>query len=393
MCNQVMSDVPGVAAILACLLIERWAARAPSIRRDLATGLAIGLSTYLRTITVLLLPAIAIARWCARQRGPGEAREAFFPWLARRLLPLAGVVVLAALPWAVRNASHPSESPVDQNYIYSYGTGMWHVDVGDPSSPRLPISEVLGRVPRRSSQILSLLGTRMDDSAGRSDELARAEDASAAGGSADSSITPARVAGALIACLALVTLARNRRASEWMLFLMLGVIAIYFGFQDRLVLPIFVLAVPAALEALVWIASLRFGATAPRLAACVLVLAVGAHDFGPRDDWPKIQAQHLAYTRFASEVEAQLPPDARAAALVGWHYSVYLNRPVYSLMFAIRRSGSIGGAESVIDKYGINTVILGPFTGTERELMKYFQQRYASLSRTSLGGMIVRVRP
>jgi hypothetical protein len=389
MCNQVMSDVPGVAAILGSLLIDRWARRAPSIRRDLVLAASIGLATYLRTITILLLPAILIARWFAERRTGHATRGPSAAWIARRVLPLAVGAVLVALPWALRNAAHPPETPVDQNYIYSYGTGMWHADVGDPASPRLPLSVVLERVPKRALQILSLLGTRMRDSTGKSDELARAEEPA---GAVDVSITPARVAGAIIVGLALVTLARHRRASEWMLFLMLGVVAIYFGFQDRLVLPIFVLAIPAALEALVEIAGRRLGAPVCRAGACALVLAFGVHDFAPRAGWTQIEAQHQAYSRFCSEVESQLPSDARLAAPIGWHYSVYLNRPVYSLMFAIRRAGNVGGAESVIDKYGVNTVILAPFTAPERELMKYFQQRYGSVMHTSQGGMIVRVR-
>jgi hypothetical protein len=389
MCNQVMSDVPGVAAILACLLIERWASRTPSIRRDLVLAIAIGLSTYLRTIAILLLPAIAIARWFARPRASEGSREAFAAWLARRVVPFVVGAVLIVLPWSLRNANHPPEAPVDQNFIASYGTGMWHVDGGDPESPRLPLSAVLARVPKRGLQILSLIGTRMSDSTGKADELSRADEPV---GAIDDSITPQRVVGALIIALALVTLARRRRASEWVLFLMLGVVAIYFGFQDRLVLPIFVLAIPAAIEALVAIAGRRFGQTLSRAGACALVVGVGVHDFAPRAGWPQIEAQHRAFTEFCSDVEAQLPSDARVAAPIGWHYSVYLNRPVYSLMFGMRRAGNIGGAEQVIEKYGINTVILAPFTPPERELMKYFEHRYTSVVHTSQGGMIVRVR-
>lgn len=60
--NEIMSDVPGLAAVLACLLVERWASRAPAWRRELALGLAIGLSLHVRSLSALLLPAIVLSR-------------------------------------------------------------------------------------------------------------------------------------------------------------------------------------------------------------------------------------------------------------------------------------------------------------------------------------------
>ena len=61
-CNTVLSDVPGAAALLACLLVARWSERRPSPRRDVVLGLAIGLSAYVRVANLLLVGAIILAR-------------------------------------------------------------------------------------------------------------------------------------------------------------------------------------------------------------------------------------------------------------------------------------------------------------------------------------------
>ena len=68
-CNQVMSDVPGLALALGCLLLERrWRSRAPA--HALVLGLCIGLSALVRTMNLLLLPAILLAAAVLR-RGDG----------------------------------------------------------------------------------------------------------------------------------------------------------------------------------------------------------------------------------------------------------------------------------------------------------------------------------
>ena len=62
LCNQVMSDVPGVALLFACLAVERWARAQPSLRRDLVLAACIGVSLYVRSVIVMLVPAIFVAR-------------------------------------------------------------------------------------------------------------------------------------------------------------------------------------------------------------------------------------------------------------------------------------------------------------------------------------------
>ncbi len=395
MCNQVMSDVPGTALLLACLLVERWTRRAPSWRRDVLLGIAIALAAYMRTINVLLVPAIVgarvLAQWTSARASDAQRFDAraWLRFALTRLAPLALTAWLLLLPWSIRNERNAPPAPVDQNYIYSYSSGMWNVDVGDPSSPHVTLGAVLERVPKRGRQILTQLGSALQQSAGKADDFGRSED------SADSR-APAIVAGAVLLALALGTLLVKRRASELMLFGALAVLSIYFGFQDRLVLPIYVLALPAALEMLALLGArfapggARFASIArARVALAVLVGVLALVSFKPRAGWEQIAATHAAYERFCAEIARALPPDARVAASIGWHDSVYLDRPVYSLLFAMRRSGSASGAERVIDAYGIDTVIIAP---PEKQLLAYFQKRYGNAQLTSDGGALVRVR-
>src|SRR5262245_4388566 len=72
--NQVMSDVPGTALVLAILLLERRAERTPSARNEILLGALIGGASYVRTLCVLCLPAILAARALAHARaGPARA--------------------------------------------------------------------------------------------------------------------------------------------------------------------------------------------------------------------------------------------------------------------------------------------------------------------------------
>jgi len=384
MSNQVMSDVPGVALLIGCLLVERWASRRPTWRRELILGFSIAIAAYLRTIHVLLVPAIVVAR-VLQQVGGGASLEGWGRFAARRVLVFASTLGLLLLPWNLRNAAHPPQTPVDQNYIHSYSTAMLHADPGDPASPRLPPSKILERVPKRAGQILSLVGSRLEDSAARVDDFGRTEE-DARGGAAR---VFRRVLGGVVLILAFATFVRKRRASDAMLFANLSILLVYFGFQDRLVLPIYLLAIPAALE-LVIDTSRKLRREPPaRIAVGIALVAVAALDFRPRAGWRDIRDLHEAYSRFSRDVAAAVPASTRLAATVGWHYSVYLDRPVYTLLFAMRRAGSVQGAEEVIDKYRIGAVILTP--PTEQALFAYFRQSHPSVTMTSGGGAIVQV--
>src|SRR6185436_11487875 len=90
-CNRVMSDVPGLALLLAALLLERRAARSGSWGSEVALGALVGVSAYVRWANILLVPCIAAARLLRRLATSGDGKSAEGdPWIRftlRRLLP------------------------------------------------------------------------------------------------------------------------------------------------------------------------------------------------------------------------------------------------------------------------------------------------------------------
>ena len=191
LCTQVMSDVPGAALLVACLLVERWSARSKSVLRELALGACIGLSVYMRGSLFLLVPAVAVSRLVHRKRA-GEQPWRSFAW--RRVGLFSVVAVLAVLPWSIRNRVEAPEAPVDQTLQYSVGTIYWHRDAADPGSARHGAGEVLARVPERAVETVQALG--------RLPETTRAEPPSDADGRR--------------AVLALVLLASGRLGDAWL---------------------------------------------------------------------------------------------------------------------------------------------------------------------------------
>ena len=326
LCNQVMTDVPGMALVFACLLLERWASRKDSWRRELLLGLAIGLSTYVRSLSLLLVPAIAASRaW--RVVGTGMDASGWLSFVARRIVPMAAVTLLLLAPWSVRNRVQAPPAPVDQFTVYDYGTAMWHVDSGDPESATLSLDDVLARTPLRFRQISDVLGSRLQKRV-RGNEEPR------------ETTPPLHVAVALLlAAGCLRVLIKRRAPAEFFAVATLLVMSVYFGFLDRLVLPLYVLGLAATVELLrdlfAAIGGTRF-ATWVTIAALLGLLVV---DLDPRQDWSGIEARHRDHAQLAGALEQQLPAGARIGAPLGFTYSVYLDRPVYSLLIAIRRAG------------------------------------------------------
>jgi hypothetical protein len=361
LCNQVMSDVPGVALVLACLLVERWASRRPSWTREVVLGLAIGAGAWVRSITLLLVPAILLARGVRRWRGAenGTGRGTF---VLRRLVLFAVVSWLVVLPWTVvKNRSAPPP-PADQTLNYSIATAMWHTDPGDPGSPRRSLGQILQRIPSHVKQAAVVVGSRMQH---------RIPGSAPTGGA----VALGRAALALL-LLAGTTFVLVRRAApaEWFVGGVLLVVAVYFVFTDRLVLPVFVLALAATVEALRDVSRWLGGERAARVVPLVALLVLIAVDFHPRRDWRRIETRHRELVATAAAIESAIEPDARLAASRGFHYGVYLNRPVFSLVHAIRRARSYEAAEEVIDRYGIDTVVSSPLVPPD--LSPYFLERY-----------------
>ena len=370
-CNQAMSDIPGAACLLGCLLLERRARKDPSLARDALLGLAVGLSAYVRAGLVLLVPAIVLQRIVARVRGSGESGAAG-AFVARRLALPALVAILALLPWKIREAMSRPDAPADQHSLYDYSTAMWHVDRGDPASPLLAANEILARVPVRLAETLTVLGSRLRERDGSTAEL---------------------VLGGAALAVALLFLLRKNRVEAWFLLGTIAVLLVYFDFRDRLVLPIHLLVLPALVEAALAAGSALGREGVTRASAAIGLVALVAIDFDPRPGWRGIEREHLAMESAAASLAPHLPSDARLAApFASWRWSIYLDRPVYTLFFGwVRRGGDFGGAEAVLDAYRIDRVLVSSATDVDARMRAYFEARYGVESRVG-DVAVVRVR-
>jgi len=381
LCNQVMSDVPGTAMVLVCLLAERrLQARAVfgdgGWRRQLLFGLGLGVVVHLRSSALLLLPALLVARGVRRLvllREGGDP-ERWRSWLLGNGLLVVGTLALV-VPWNVRNEIVAPEPPADQTRLYDYSTGMWHEDMGDPGSRRLEWSEIGARFHERKHQIAASLGNRLIQTGRR--------DASATGW-----------ALLFIACSAIV-LVRRREAAELFVFATLGVVAFYFGYSPRLMLPCYVLGLAAAAEVLRGLFALVVRPGVAEKLVGVLLLGLLAMDWQPRRGWKAIREKHETFEAVALEIERRAP-DAVLGAYRAWDLSVYLGRAVYGFEQVQRRAGRPGACEELIDKYGIDTVVLAPvglpalLLPEHTRLETYIENRYGS-SRERL--KLIRVRP
>lgn len=381
--NEVMSDVPGVALTIVLFLLERRSDRARSWKSEALLGAAIGLTSYVRTILILVLPAIVMARMWRNLAGAGERT----PWRAffgQRVLPVCIGTLALYMPWSLRNSAVAPTGAVDQNFIHSYGTGLFHVDGGDPDSPMRPLSDITNRLPDRAQKVLSLLGSRMETNDGG----------------------PAILAfGALIALCCAYLVWKAKRSAEIYFFIVVFVLLVYFGYRDRLGLPLFVIGW-AALAEVFCSPGWRFVAPDLRRGiAAIGLVALAVFGFRYQEGWAELAELHRSRIEQAQAWNERLPSDARLAGMIGWHHSVYVGRPVHSLHFAIRRKarqadarGAKGadrnemqGAEEVFDKYGLNTVLL---SGDPSDLyyLPHFQRRYGPGVRAG-EGWIFRVRP
>lgn len=365
-CNRAMSDVPGLAALIGCLLLARWADRKSDWRREVVLGLAIGLSAYLRTAAVLLVPAIAVERIVAKFWVSDHVNWLGFARQRLALLVLVPVLVIA--PWSARDAAHAPHEAVDQTAIASYSVGMWHTKAWNPNSPRVSFRAVLARAPERTKQVLSLVGTAM-----RSDHASFV----------------ARAFGGLLLALAAVTLLRGRRSSEIYLFGYAATVAVYFGFHERLVLPIWAFALVAAVEALLALGA-RFSEFARRLAILVGLAALAAFGPSPWASWSRVEAQHTRYAHFAAALQSELAPEARVGAAFGWHYALFLDRPVWTLQLAFARDPK--NVEKLIAKYRLDAVIVAAYDGGARKFTDYLTEHYGLGKRVDTG-LLFRVGP
>ena len=376
LCNQPMSDVPGTTLLFACLLLERWTNRRPSLRNDLLLGVFIGLSAYVRSVDLLLMPAILGVRfldrfWPAKTRVESESgpESAKHYWGRTLLLGLGTLLIM--LPWNLRNAANEPTQPTDQVLLASYGGGMWHTDQGDLSSPRVSTQEILERVPKQWEKSVDTLGTR----------LMRV--------GSEGWVYP--IAMFFLIALGVVFLKR-RESAELFCIGSLLVIVVYFGFATRLLLPIYALALPAAAELIRDTIDLVRSKLGQPVAALGL-LALAAWDFEPEFLWAEVQHEHTRLGMAATRIEAWSEPDAVLASGRAWHLGVLLKRPVYALEFTWLRHRRPEELEQLIERYGINTVVLTAWEARDRMLAnQYIDERYGAAKKSDAYVSVYRVR-
>jgi hypothetical protein len=363
-----------------CSSVSSWsdrAARAPSWRREVLLGLAIGITSYIRPASILLAPAIVAARLLARL-ARRNAVERWGPYVWRRLAVFALVACAVLLPWKIRNILVAPPPPADQTMLYTISTGMWRTDPGDPRSPRIPLREILARPRTNARPLLDAIGSGLQ-SALMDDALTRA-----------ASGTWTLLAGVLTLSLAAVLLRRREPAEIYAAGMALFFL-FYFTFATRLALPIYVFALAALVEVL-GMGLRRLVPKAQALVASgVLLLFLVLANLEPHLVRPDLEAEQRRDLAIASAAAALLAPEDRLASTRGPRLSVYLDRPVYNLGHAIRRAGRVEAAEPVIDKYGIDTVILRPESPEDAALVPYFTARYGP-GRPADAALLWRVR-
>ena len=354
-CNRLMSDVPAAAMLFGGLLIERWARREPSWKRDVVLGAWIGLSAYVRWVNGLFAVAVVCSR-VARRWSNGDRGE-WLRFARERVALVVATPLLVVLPWGIRNALSLGDASPDQTFSYSYFTALFGTERYDPDGPILSTSTVAERVAANWHVIASAIGDRLRDQAPEAATTAL---------------------GIAAIALALITIARRRGAADYMLLGLLCAYGIAPSLRERYVLAIFLLAWPAALDGLAWLAERRLGTRLTRPVLATLVVALAALDFAPRAKWPKIEERHRRFTRTASALRDALPPDAVVATSIGWHLSVFLGRPVYSLAPVVQESGQAEDAERAIDRYGINTVITCDLVALTERMEPWLLQAYST---------------
>jgi hypothetical protein len=257
----------------------------------------------------------------------------------------------------------PAPSPAEQTLLYSYRVANRHVDPGDPNSALLPWSAILERIPLRARQIATVLGNRLEE-----ESFAEMEPEGAIG------IASGAIALLLVGS-SLFLLVKRREPAEFYVLILLAVTATYFSFSPRLALPLYLLTLPAAAEVLRDLAARAAGARTAKLLVAAALLALIGIDFSPRRYWDLIEHQHREFIELSRAVDASVGADARLGAVVGAHYSVFLERPVYSIQIVAWRARDLAAADGLIERNRIDTIVLSERTVLDRRFAEYFEQR------------------
>ena len=354
--NQIMSDLPGVAAMFALLLFERRARRAAGVGPTLLVGLGIGLAGYLRTVNVLLAPALVLARALAPARFADATRPAAGArtptaparFALLRLAPLLLVPWLVQLPWSLRNAAGAPEGRAEHTLLHSYAVAQWQTDISDPTSPRISAADLAGRVEERVRDVAGALGSRMARRAPEPSDWA--------------------VLGVVLVA-GCVGLARRRGPAEFLAAGVFAVTVLYFGFMIRLVLPLYLLGLVIVAGELADLLARRVSRGTARGVVAAGVLALGLVDLGGGAAQRREGTQR-GFERFeaaCAEVQRALPAPIVLGSSQAHHFALFLERDVYPYRWALVRDG-VEGARAYFVRHGIEGLVLSKSWSGDREL-------------------------
>jgi 4-amino-4-deoxy-L-arabinose transferase-like glycosyltransferase len=358
--NRVMADIPSLALLLICFVLDRRAAEARSWRGEVWLGLAVGVACIFRSAAILLIPSIILARLLAR---PGEGVPPRWQDSLRRVALSAGIASAITLCWVGYSSLSGSAGPSDQTRLHSYVTFMIRTDVGDPESELRDPVEILSRPLARGPTIARAVGRRL---AHRDSDRATAELGIVDG-----------VWAAALALALMVQLVRRREAPEIFAVASLVLLLFYTGVATRLLMPTYFVALAALLE------FLRLGTgwlLPPPLATALpaaLVIGIAGYDAELRWSWEKLEKNHQLQEQYFAALSEHLPEDARIAAFSGFAYNVFLEQPTFSLKRAIVREGVRDGLDLILERYDVDTVVLSPERGIRREQLELELRRRA----------------
>jgi len=365
-CMTTLSDTAGLSAVLACFLIDRSARARPTLARHVALGLAIGAATYLRTVAFLVIPAILLSRLVRPPAEGGERAESGSGrGRALRLGCVVAIPLLLQFPWTAWKAAHPAPVPSVLWGIHSYGTAQWHESASNPDSPRVPTREVLARIPVRVEQGLTALGSRLPKLT-----IPGMWDSGAVETLREENRRPGGfVLGGLAFLCLLVRGLRRFDAGDVFALGSLATLAIYFDFDERLLIPAYLFVLAAALEALRSLVRRALSEPKATWALTVAVAALGLWDARDGLDRSHVARRNDVQRRIAEYVESEYSEDVVVGASLGHRVAVFLDRPVWFFEVVLNRAGSPGAWRLRRDR-GVGVFIdTGPDNGRLREAL------------------------
>ncbi len=334
LCTQVMSDVPGAAFVFGALLLDRAARRRPTVGRHALLGLCIAAGLYVRSVCMLLIPAVLLARLAQRFLAADRER-------ARRALktcwPVLLLPVAAWMPWSLRNAGADIPVPPQHVFLHSYSTALWHEHPAYPDSPRLTAAQILERVPGQLEEMLPLLGAgyRQDTGIAQGTAFALA------------------ILGIVCATAVLI---RRRNAAEFLFGGVLMVLAIYFAFKPRLALTLFLLGPPTICEVALWLGRTQRGRQVISVVLALALIVPSALSFDPDRGARAREGAAAERAQLIRFLDKRFPNGEAVAMPTAWHVGVETDRPMYGLQVTAQRKG-IAAALEMVEQYDIAAVV------------------------------------